>query len=145
MGAGIDSVRHRVEPQADAGGLEVGDGAVCEVVPVADIARDVVRDAADREVRIGVGEHHCDVCARVKLAGAKRCHDARVATPDRDQSHRRLPGGNGGAGAAVAVREHYVGSVGGGHIRIRHPANVLENMRPIVIAGLAKLVELVNQ
>jgi hypothetical protein len=25
------------------------------------------------------------------------------------------------------------------------PANVLENIRPIVIAGLAKLVELVNQ
>ena len=88
VGVGVDSAGDGVEPQRHAGGLEVGGGAVGEVVPVADLAGDVVGDAADRVVRVGVGEHDCDLGGRVELADAERSGDASVATADRNQSHR---------------------------------------------------------
>jgi hypothetical protein len=84
VGVGIDVVRLGVEPESDAGVLEVRDRAVREVVPVADFAGHVVRDAADRVVRVRIGEHHGDVGGRVELARAQRALDPRVATADRD-------------------------------------------------------------
>ena len=66
-GSGRDAVRGRVdaagdgvEAQRHAGRFEVGEGAVGEVAPVGDLAGDVVGDAADGEVRVGVGDHDGD-------------------------------------------------------------------------------------
>ena len=52
-----------------------------------DLAGEVVRDAADREVRIGVGHHHRDLDGRVEFAGAQRGGDAGVAAADGDEVH----------------------------------------------------------
>ena len=54
----VDATSHRVEAQSHAGRLEVGDGPVRQVAPMGDLPRDVVRDAADGEV--GVGVRHDD-------------------------------------------------------------------------------------
>ena len=50
-----------------------------------DLAGDVVGDAADREVRVGVGDDDGDLAAGVELAGAQRGADAGVAAADRDE------------------------------------------------------------
>ena len=62
-------------------------GAVGEVAPVGDFAGDVVRDAADGEVRVGVGDHHGDLGSRVEFAGSQRGGDAGVAAADGYQVH----------------------------------------------------------
>ncbi len=56
----VDGRDQRVEAKVHAGRLEVGVGAVRKVSPVRDLAGDVVRDAANREVRIRIGNHDGD-------------------------------------------------------------------------------------
>ena len=112
VGVGVDSAGDGVEPQRHAGRFEVGDGAVGEVAPVGDLAGDVVGDAADREVRVGVGDDDGDLGGRVELPGAQRGADAGVAAADRNQSHQRSPGGRGGGRATVGVGHDHVGGLG---------------------------------
>ena len=66
----VDARGAGVELEPHAGRFEVSVGAVREVAPVRDFAGDVVGDAADREVRVGVGDDNGDVGAGVQLAGA---------------------------------------------------------------------------
>jgi hypothetical protein len=84
----IDPTCHGVQPERHAVGFEVRDRAMREAVPVAYLAGDVVGDAADRVVRVRIGENDGDFGARVKLTGAERRLDTRVASADRDQSQR---------------------------------------------------------
>jgi hypothetical protein len=57
----VDPPGGGVGPQPHPGGFEVGEGAVGQVAPVGDLAGDVVGDAADGEVRVGVLQDHRDV------------------------------------------------------------------------------------
>jgi len=66
----VDVGGEGVQPQPHSGRLEVGVGTVREVAPVPDLPGHVVRDAADGEVRVGVGDHHGHLSGRVQLAGA---------------------------------------------------------------------------
>ena len=91
VAGGVDAAGGGVQPQPHPGRLQVGDGAVGEVAPVGDLAGDVVGDAADGEVRVGVGHHHGDLRARVDLACAERGADAGVAPADGDHVHDYLP------------------------------------------------------
>ena len=76
-----------VQPQAHPGGFQVRGGAVGQVAPVRHFPGDVVGDAADREVRVGVRDDHADVGAGVELAGPQRGAYPGVAAADRDQVH----------------------------------------------------------
>jgi hypothetical protein len=58
-----------------------------QVLPMRHLARDVVRDAADREVGIGIGHHHRDIDVGVHFSCPQRRTDAGVASTDGDQSH----------------------------------------------------------
>ena len=87
----VDLAGGGVQAQPHPGCLQVGVGPVREVAPVGDLAGDVVGDAADGEVRVGVGHHHGDLGARVDLAGAQRGADARVAAADCHHVHDQLP------------------------------------------------------
>ena len=165
------------------GGFQVGDGAVGEVAPARDLTGDVVGDAADGEVRVGVRYHDGHLRAGIYFAGAQRCADPGVAAADRNDVHvvlirlvRSLPCGRFRAVGLlvirrlVFVRDDDPGGLSRGERGIQHPdeehpgdaaadlggdehradagaipAKVSENIRPIVIAGLAKLVEEVNQ
>jgi SAM-dependent methyltransferase len=100
----VDAGDRGVEAQGHAGGLEVVEGAVGEVAPMGHLTRDVVGDAADREVGVGVGDHDGHVRARVKLAGAQRGADTRVAAADRQQPHQSARGGSGQAGSIAWSR-----------------------------------------
>lgn len=75
------------QEQLQAGCLQLGDAAVREGAPVADVAGDQVRDAADREVGILVGHYDADLGGRVEFAGAQRGGDARIAAADRYHMH----------------------------------------------------------
>jgi len=58
---------------------------------VRDFAGDVVGNAADREVRVSVGDHYGDFRARVQFAGAQRGADPRIAATDHHKAlHDRL-------------------------------------------------------
>jgi hypothetical protein len=85
--AGVDRAGGGVQPQPHPGCFQVTAGAVGQVAPVADFPRDVVRDAADGEVRVGVRAHHGDLGRRVDLAGPQRGADARVTASDGDDVH----------------------------------------------------------
>ena len=50
-------------------------------------AGDVVGDAADGEVRVGVGDHHGHLRAGVEFTGSQRGGDAGVAAADGYQVH----------------------------------------------------------
>ena len=76
-GAGVGQYSH-------AGGGQVGGGAMSEVGPVGDFPGDVVGDAADGEVGIGVGDDDGDLGGGVEFAGAQRRADAGVAATDGD-------------------------------------------------------------
>ena len=65
----VDAGGGGVQPQLHAGGFQVGGGAVGEVAPVGDLAGDVVGDAADGEVRVGVGDDDGDVGAWGRVRG----------------------------------------------------------------------------
>ena len=80
-----------VGPQPHPGGFQVGDGAVGQVPPVGDLAGDVVGDAADGEVRVGVLQDHRDVRGGVELAGPQGRADPGVAAADHDQVHGTAP------------------------------------------------------
>jgi hypothetical protein len=85
----VDAGGGGVQPQLHAGRFQVGVGAVGEVAPVGDLAGDVVRDAANAEVGVGVGDDDGDVAAGVEFARAQRGGDAGVAAADGDQVHQR--------------------------------------------------------
>ena len=80
-GAGVGEHPH-------AGGGQVGGGAMGQIGPVGDFAGDVVRDAADGEVGIGVGDNHGDFGGGVEFAGAQRRADASVTAADSDDMTR---------------------------------------------------------
>ena len=68
--------------------------AVGHVGPAGDFAGDVIGDAADGEVGIGVGDHHGELGGGVEFAGTRRGADAGLANADRDDltlCHCRLP------------------------------------------------------
>ena len=79
-----------VKQQLHTGRLQVIDAAMGELAPVRHLAGDVVRDAANAEVGIAVGDQDRHVSARVELAGTASRFDACVAAPDDDQPHDRL-------------------------------------------------------
>ena len=189
----VDPAGGGVQPQPHPGRLQVGDRAVGQVAPVRDLAGQVVGDAADREIRVGVRHHDRDLGAGVELAGPQRGADPRVAAADHHQVHGRLLGlasrwagwaGWPGAGAvpswaarAVAgpawscwwgtmMSAAWAGVMCGysalmttrastppriwaamndGAEAGAIPAKLSENIRPTVIAGLAKLVEEVKK
>ena len=87
----VDPPGGGVGPQPHPGGFQVGEGAVGQVPPVGDLAGDVVGDAADGEVRVGVLQDHRDVRSRVELAGPQGRADPGVAAADHDQVHGRAP------------------------------------------------------
>ena len=89
----VDPAGGGVQPQPHPGGFQVGGGAVGEVTPVGDLPGDVVGDAADREVRVGVRDDDADLGAGVELAGAQRGADPGVAAADHDQVHGWIPPG----------------------------------------------------
>ncbi|EHC27308.1 hypothetical protein HMPREF1003_00597 [Propionibacterium sp. 5_U_42AFAA] len=86
-GVDVDAGGARVEQQVQARGLQVGAGAVCQVVPVSDLAGDVVGDPADGEVRVGVGHHDGDLGRRVEFAGTQPRGDAGIAAADAHNVH----------------------------------------------------------
>ena len=89
----VDAAGGGVQPQPHPGGFQVGDGAVGQVAPVGDLAGDVVGDAADGEVRVGVLQDHRHIGGRVELAGPQGGADPGVAAADHDQVHDRAPSG----------------------------------------------------
>jgi len=84
---GVDRGGGGVQPRAHAGGFQVGVGAVGEPSPVPDLAGDVVRNATDGEVGVGVGDDHGHPRGGVEFTGAQRRADAGVAAADRDYMH----------------------------------------------------------
>jgi hypothetical protein len=84
----IDGRRRVVEPQRHAGALELGAGAVREVIQLGQVPGEQVGDPADRVVRIRFGDEHGDLAGGVELAGSQRGGDAGVTTADDHQSHR---------------------------------------------------------
>ena len=76
-GAGVGEHPH-------AGGGQVGGGAMGQVGPVGDFTGDVVRDSANGEIGIGVGDDHGDIGGGVEFAGAQRRADAGVTAANRD-------------------------------------------------------------
>ena len=59
--ARVDTTRDSPEAQLHAGSLEVGNAAVCEIAPVSDLSGDVIRNPADREIGIRVGDDDGDL------------------------------------------------------------------------------------
>jgi len=91
--AGIDPAGGGVQPQVHPGGFQVGGGAVGQVAPVRHLAGDVVGDAADGEVRVGVRDDDADLGAGVELAGPQGGADPGVAAAGHDQVHGWIPPG----------------------------------------------------
>jgi hypothetical protein len=85
----VDLCSQGIEPQSHAGGFQVGVGAVREALPGGDLAGDVVRDAADGEVRVGVGDNDGHIDSGVEFAGAQCGGDAGVASADGNNVHGR--------------------------------------------------------
>lgn len=68
-----------VGEHAHAGGGQVVGGAVRQIGPVRHFPGDVVGDAADGEVGVGVGDDHSDLGAGVEFTDAQRGADSGVA------------------------------------------------------------------
>src|SRR5438067_1305012 len=83
-----------------------------QVAPVGDLAGDVVGDAADGEVRVGVLQDHGNLGARVQLAGPQGRADARVAAADHDHVHGTTPVSS--VGLDLVAGDDDAGRVGGG-------------------------------
>src|SRR5262249_53550484 len=90
-GGGVDAAGGGVQPQPHPGGFQVRCRAVGQVAPVRHLTGDVVGDAADGEVRVGIRGDHGDVGAWVQFPGARRGADPCVAAADHDQLHDGLP------------------------------------------------------
>ena len=71
VGGHVDAGGHRVQAQLHPRRLEVGVATVGQVVPIGHLPRHVIRDAADGEVGVGVGDDDGHFGAGVKLAGAE--------------------------------------------------------------------------
>jgi hypothetical protein len=87
----VDRGHRGVGDQADPCRGQLGGAAVGQAAPVGHFAGDVVRDAADGEVRISVGEHHAHLRVPGKLARPQRRADPGVAAAHNHQPHARLP------------------------------------------------------
>src|SRR5271165_6710738 len=110
----VDAPRGGVQPQPHPGGFQVSEGPVGQVAPVGDLTGQVIGDAADGEVRIGVRDDHGDIRARVEFARPQGGADPGVAAADHDQVHGRLLSGclikgagrDRAAGPRTAMRRH---------------------------------------
>ena len=100
----VDAPGSGIQPQPHSRGFQVGEAAVGQVAPVSDLTGEVVGDAADREVRVGVFQDHRDIGGRVQLAGPQGRADPRVAAADHDQVHGSSQVGRLVGGLAVAGR-----------------------------------------
>ena len=60
-----------VEPQPHPGRLQIGVTSVGEVLPVHDLARDVIRNATYGEIWVGVGHDHGHVDTGVEFPSAE--------------------------------------------------------------------------
>ena len=124
----VDAPGGGVGEEANAERFEVCPAAMGEVVPVGDVTGDVVGDAADAEVWVGIGEHDGDRDADVELPGAQRGGDAAVASSDAKQAGHadrrsawvRLPAGTWAACQAASQvpqrTRRAAGSTGTGRI-----------------------------
>lgn len=83
----VDTRGEGVQTEVHAGGFEIRVGAVGERLPGLHLAGEVVRDAADREVRIRIGHDNGDVDGRVEFAGPEGGGDSSVASADRYKMH----------------------------------------------------------
>lgn len=83
----IDPLRDGVQPETQTRCLEIGAGPMGQVVPLGDLSRDVVRDSADGEVRVRVGNHHGDLASGCHLASAQRGAESRHTASDHDEVH----------------------------------------------------------
>ena len=72
--------------------------AMRQVLPMGHLARDVVRNPADREVGVGISHHHGDIDVGVDLSGPECRTDPRVASTDGDQVALLLLGSGHQAG-----------------------------------------------
>ncbi|SKZ13978.1 Uncharacterised protein [Mycobacteroides abscessus subsp. abscessus] len=84
VGRGVDGGGAGAGQDPHAGGGQVGGGAVRQVRPVGDFPGDVVRDPADGEVRVVVGDHDGDVGGGVEFTDAQGGADPGVAAADRN-------------------------------------------------------------
>ena len=100
----VDAPGSGIQPQPHSRCFQVGEAAVGQVAPVSDLTGEVVGDAADGEIGVGVLQDHRDISDRVQLAGPQRGADPRVAAADHDQVHGRLPCGWLLGGLVVARR-----------------------------------------
>ena len=82
------SARGCIEPKFHSGRLEVSDGSVGEVLPPRDFSRDVVRNAANREIRICIGDCDGDIARLIEFPGTQRGTDSRITPTDDDEVHR---------------------------------------------------------
>ena len=102
----IDPGDRRVQAEAHAGILQLGGAAVGQVAPVGHLSGDVVRDATDGEIRVGVGHHHRHRGVGVELPGSQGGRDARVRSADgnnvHEWAHLSVAGGGGDAGRKPA-------------------------------------------
>lgn len=106
-GAGVGEYPH-------AGGGQVLGGAMRQVGPVRDFPGDVVRDAADGEVGVGVGDDDGHLGAGVEFTDAQGGADSGVAAADGDDmacGHDKSPRENRvvKGGTAALQRESGVG------------------------------------
>ena len=84
----VEPLRDRVEQQVEPGVFEIIACAVREAAPLADLAAEPVRNSADREVRICVGEHERRPDGRIELASAQAGGDPGIASANDHQSQR---------------------------------------------------------
>ncbi len=83
----VDPRCEGVQAQGHAGGFEVGVGPVGEGLPRLDLAGEVVGDAADGEVRVGVRDDHRHVHRGVEFPRAESGGDTGVTAADDCEMH----------------------------------------------------------
>jgi hypothetical protein len=87
----VDPGGRCVQPQPHPGRRQLGDAAVRQIPGVGHLARDVVRDTADRVVGVAVGDQHRHLDAGIEFAGPQRRGDTGVAATDDHQMHAWHP------------------------------------------------------
>ena len=83
---GVNPLSDRVEAQPHTGRFKIAERAVRELPPVGHLAREVVGDAADREVRVGVVENDVNLARRIEFSHAQCGADPRIAPADDDDA-----------------------------------------------------------